>query len=93
MAKKLIIQTEHYIRQGRCQEPYEEAIRDVLLTSPRDAFAFEDITDMAWIEIDFAADIERANTDVLPRILSSNEFRGRAVVMNQTRIQGEIRIS
>ena len=92
MAKKLIIQTEHYIRQGRRQEPYEEAIRDVLLTSPRDAFAFEDITDMAWIEIDFAADIERANTDVLPRILSSNDFRGRAVVMNQTPSQGAIRL-
>lgn len=92
MAKKLIIQTGHYIRQGRRQEPYEEAIRDVLLTSPRDAFAFEDITDTAWIEIDFAADIERANTDVLPRILSANDLRGGAVVMNQIPGEGAIRI-
>jgi choline kinase len=82
IAKKLIIQTELYIRQGRRQEPYEEAIRDVLLTSPRDTFAFEDITNLAWIEIDFVADIERANTDILPRILSSNDNRDRAVVMN-----------
>lgn len=92
MAKKLIIQTEHYIRQGRRQDPYEEAIRDVLLTSPRDAFAFEDITDMAWIEIDFAADIERANTDILPRILLSNDIRGKAEIIKQTPRQGEIQM-
>ena len=34
----------------------------VLLTSQRDTFTFEDITSMAWTELDFAADIERANT-------------------------------
>ena len=84
MVKKLIVQTGHYIRLGRRQEPYEEAIRDVLLTSPRAAFAFEDITGSPWIEIDFAADIERANTEVLPRILSSNEKSNKAVNINQT---------
>ena len=84
MAKKLITQTEHYIRLGRRQEPYEEAIRDVLLTSPRDTFGFEEITGMAWIEIDFAADIERAKAEVLPRILSSNDIHGKAVIRNQT---------
>ncbi len=68
IAKKIITQTEHYIRLGRRQEPYEEAIRDVLLTAPRKTFAFEDITDMPWIEIDFPADIERANTVILPLI-------------------------
>ena len=92
MAKKLIIQTGHYIRQGRRQEPYEEAIRDVLLTSPRDTFSFEDITGMAWIEIDFAADIERANAEILPRILSSIDNRGKAVIMKQTPDQGENRM-
>ena len=34
VAKKIIVQTEHYWRQDRRQEPYEEVIRDVLLTSP-----------------------------------------------------------
>jgi choline kinase len=92
MANKLIIQTGHYIRQGRDQEPYEEAIRDVLLTSPRDTFAFEDITGMAWIEIDFAADIERANAEILPRILSTNDSRCKAVIIKQTPDQGEKRI-
>ena len=71
VAKMVAIQTEHYLRQGRRMEPYEEAIRDVLLTSPRNTFAFEEVTNMPWIEIDFAADIERANTIILPLILAS----------------------
>lgn len=71
VAKKIIIQTELYLRQGRRHEPYEETIRDVLLTSQRGTFAFEDITGTPWIEIDFAADIERANAEVLPRILTA----------------------
>lgn len=70
MAKKIMVQTELYLRLGRRQEPYEEAIRDVLLTSPTDTFAFEDITGMPWIEIDFATDIERANSEILPRIMN-----------------------
>ncbi|MHA1530272.1 MAG: phosphocholine cytidylyltransferase family protein [Alphaproteobacteria bacterium] len=69
--ERIIVQTGLYLRQGRRHEPYEEAIRDVLLTSPRGAFAFEDITGMPWIEIDFAADIARANTEILPRILTA----------------------
>jgi choline kinase len=92
MAKKLITQTGHYIRQGRRQEPYEEAIRDVLLTSPDDTFSFEDITGMAWIEIDFAADIERAENEILPCILSSIDNRSKAVIIKQPLDQGEKRI-
>ena len=75
VAKKVVVQAEHYLRQSRRQEPYEEAIRDVLLTSPRNTFAFEEITNMPWIEIDFAADIERANTVVLPLIQAAKEER------------------
>lgn len=93
MANKLINQNEQYIRQGRRQEPYEEAIRDILLTSPCDTFAFEDITGMAWIEIDFAADIERADSEILPRILSSNDTRRKTVITKQTSSQVETRLS
>jgi hypothetical protein len=39
---------------------------------------------MAWIEIDFAADIERANSEILPRILSSIDNHGKTVVIKQT---------
>ena len=92
MAKNLTILIGHYIRQGRHQEPYEEAIRDVLLTSPRETFAFEDITGMAWIEIDFTDDIKRANTEILPRILSPIDNRGKTAIIKQIPYQAEKRI-
>ena len=75
VAKKIILQTQLYLRLGRRNEAYEETIRDVLLTSPRGTFAFEDITGLPWTEIDFAADVERANNEVLPRILVEQENR------------------
>ena len=68
VAKNLISQTQLYLDQGRRWDPYEEAIRDVVLTSPPGTFAYEDVTGLPWIEIDFAADVERANSDILPRI-------------------------
>ena len=63
-----MLQADLSLRQGRSHEPYEETIRDVLLTSPRGKFAFEDITGLPWIEIDFAEDVERAKTEILPQI-------------------------
>ncbi len=85
VAKKIMNQTELYLRLGRCQEPYEETIRDVLLTSPRGTFAFEDITGMPWIEIDFATDIERANCEILPRILKSQGNSGAAMMIKRSK--------
>ncbi|MFT5161043.1 MAG: choline kinase [Paracoccaceae bacterium] len=78
IAQQIMLQTEVSLRQGRRNEPYEETIRDVLLTSPRGTFAFEDITGIPWIEIDFAEDVERANTEILPRIAKAIEDRGLA---------------
>jgi hypothetical protein len=49
--------------------PYEEPFRDLVLTSRRGTFAYEDVTGLPWIEIDSTADIKRANSEVLPRIL------------------------
>ncbi len=69
VAGNLIAQTRLYLDQGRRWDPYEEAIRDVVLTSPPGTFAYEDVTGLPWIEIDFAADIARANSDILPRIM------------------------
>ncbi|MFV2092147.1 MAG: NTP transferase domain-containing protein [Hyphomicrobiales bacterium] len=89
VARKIILQTELYLRQGRRHEPYEETIRDVLLTSPRGAFAFEDITGLPWIEIDFAADISRANAEILPRIVKARENRRAAIVVKRNIGQGE----
>jgi choline kinase len=79
VAEKIIAQTKLYLMQGRRRDPYEEAIRDVLLTSRRRTFSFEDITGIPWIEIDFAADVERATSEILPRILAA-EGRGSAMM-------------
>ena len=68
IATKIMLQADLSLRQGRRHEPYEETIRDVLLTSPRGKFAFEDITGLPWIEIDFAEDVERAKTEIIPQI-------------------------
>jgi choline kinase len=81
VAQLIIAQTALYLEQGRRHEPYEETIRDVLLTSPRGTFAFEDITGLPWIEIDFAADVERAEIEILPRILSAATKRRAATVI------------
>ena len=84
-ARLIIAQTELYLGQGWRLEPYEETIRDVLLTSPRGTFDFEDITGLPWIEIDFAADVVRAETEILPRIVSAANRRRAA-----TAIKGDI---
>ena len=90
VARKIIIQTELYLRQGRRHEPYEETIRDVLLTSPCGTFAFEDITGTPWIEIDFADDIERANAEVLPRILTAGGNRRTAMISKRDMDRGAL---
>lgn len=60
IAGKLGDRTQYYIDHSMQEEPYEEAIRDLLL-SERHSFTFEDITGLPWIEIDFPEDLERAN--------------------------------
>lgn len=56
-----------YLSKGEIDTPYEEAIRDLLLTYP-EQFGYEDVTDVPWIEIDFPEDIERATNDILPKL-------------------------
>ena len=80
-AESVIAQTKLYLDQGRRLDPYEETIRDVLLTSPRGTFSFEDITGLAWIEIDFAVDVTRAEDEILPRIVLATA-KGRASPMD-----------
>lgn len=61
---------QRMVDEGRLDEPYEDAVRDVLLSAPRGTFGFEDITGIPWVEIDFATDVERAEREILPRIES-----------------------
>jgi choline kinase len=86
-AELIIAQTGLYLGQDRRHDPYEETIRDVLLTAPRGTFAFEDITGLPWIEIDFAADVTRAEEEILPRIVSATAKR-RALSMGKESFLG-----
>ncbi len=68
VAERLFVAARSYAASGRTDEPYEEVIRELLLGAPLGTFGFEDITGLPWIEIDFAEDVARAETEVLPRI-------------------------
>jgi hypothetical protein len=45
-------------------------VRDVLLTSGRGVYGYEDVTGLPWIEIDTAADLARAKSEVFPQIVN-----------------------
>lgn len=67
IASRLAEQLEHYVSAKRYEEPYEEAIRDLLLETP-DEFGYEEITGLPWIEIDFPEDIQKAQKIILPNL-------------------------
>jgi len=60
-------QCARYDAEGLADAPHEEVLRDVLLAQP-EAFGFEDVSGLPWIEIDFPEDVVRAAGDVLPAI-------------------------
>ncbi len=76
-ARRLAKIVARYIDNDQTGLPHEEAIRDLLLEHGRD-FEVADVTGAPWLEIDFPADIVRANQDVLPRLRhpmeTSNEY-------------------
>ena len=90
MARQIIAQTELYLGQGRRHEAYEETIRDVILTSPRGTFKFEEITGLAWIEIDSLTDVRHAELDILPRILAAKNRHCVSPKDNFTINKGEV---
>lgn len=68
IASRLATRTEYYITQELKEEPYEDAIRDLLLDTPEE-FGYEDITGLPWLEIDFPEDVQRAKQEILPQLL------------------------
>jgi choline kinase len=68
VAERLATATEAYVAAGRHEEPYEPAIRDVLLAAPPDRFGCEDITGLPWIEIDTPEDLRRAREVIAPAL-------------------------
>jgi choline kinase len=71
-AGQLVQAAEQLIASGARHEYFEEALRAVLLAAPPGRFGFEDVTGLPWIEIDFPADIERAECEILPRLLAED---------------------
>jgi choline kinase len=67
MGARLLERAAAYLPKRRL-EPYEEVIRDLVLADGG-AFAFEDVTGLPWIEIDFAQDVARAESEVLPALV------------------------
>ncbi len=61
-----------YLASGRDDSPYEEVIRDLIL-SARFPLGFERVGGMPWIEIDFPEDIARANSSILPNIGNTHD--------------------
>jgi len=53
--------------QNAPQMEYEEAIRDLMLAEPA-RFCAEDVTDLAWTEIDFEEDVVKAREVILPQL-------------------------
>ncbi|MDP6818646.1 MAG: phosphocholine cytidylyltransferase family protein [Alphaproteobacteria bacterium] len=72
VARQLDAAARRIIAAGRRGDYMEEAIREVLLASARDRFGFVDITGLPWIEIDFAADMARAASEILPRLVAED---------------------
>ena len=66
-AKRLVAAAKARIDAGERETMYEEAIRDALLADPG-AFGVVDVTDLPWIEIDFAEDVQKAKDEILPRL-------------------------
>ena len=71
-ASSLADRLNNYVDENRVSEPYEEAVRDVLLGDLGNTVRAVDIAGKAWIEIDFPEDVVRAQTEILPRIESAS---------------------
>lgn len=69
MAEALADRLDAYMAAGRGDVEYEEAIRDLILADPS-RFAYADVTDLPWTEIDFPEDVVKAQTVILPQLVS-----------------------
>ncbi|HEX7854527.1 MAG TPA: phosphocholine cytidylyltransferase family protein [Sphingobium sp.] len=69
MAAALADTCDAYMAAGRGDQEYEEAIRDLMLAEP-ERFAYADVTDLPWTEIDFPEDVVKAETQILPSLIA-----------------------
>lgn len=66
--KSLIAHTRERSAKEHPSDSYDDVLRDMVLEG---LFGHEDVTGMAWTEIDFLEDIEKARREVLPHVLAS----------------------
>ena len=67
-ANTLVETAKRMIDEGGTEYPMEDAITAVLRAA-NPPFAFEDVTGLPWIEIDFPEDVERAERDIMPKLV------------------------
>jgi choline kinase len=72
-AAVIAAECKRFESEGLGDAPHEEVLRNVLLQDPV-LFAWEDVTGLPWIEIDFPEDVSRARKEILPAIC--NEIPG-----------------
>jgi len=68
VAAELAGRTETYVTGERRHMEYEEPIRDMMQANPT-LFGFEDISGLAWTEIDFPEDVAKAR-DLVPLLVA-----------------------
>jgi len=68
VAIELANTTDRLVAAGWHNEPYEPAIREILLNGSPDRFGVEDITGLPWIEIDTPEDLRHAHEVVFPAL-------------------------
>jgi choline kinase len=68
VASDVVARCRYHRDNGERALWYEESIRDVLLDRPSGSFGYEDVTGLAWIEIDFPDDVRRAEVEILPQV-------------------------
>ena len=66
-ARRLVAIVTDHVASSRAHLPHEEAVRD-LLRERSHPFEVCDVTGTPWIEIDFPADVVRAQQEVLPQL-------------------------
>jgi choline kinase len=69
IAAALLAGADDYVASGRHDQEYEEPLRDLILACAAETFGYEDITGLPWSEIDFALDVARARTTIVPRLI------------------------
>ena len=70
-ASALVETAGRMIEAGGSERPMEDAVAAVLRAADP-PFGLEDVTGLPWIEIDFPEDVERAERDILPKLVDGD---------------------